>query len=582
MTADAHAPRSGEGPAASAPGPEAPLVPWEAPTSLAPAAASDAGGYAPPPPFTVGALLSDTFSRYGADFLRFLLVSIVTSALSWLGSFAGPMTSSPFGRPTGFVDVGGLLGLASFVVGIVGGATMFALAEGGRELPFGRAFRRGVERSGWYFLTSLLLGVAFVAVFLIALIPVGLFFFISRELALIPLLILFALFVWVGIRLSLALPAAVADNLNSIEALKLAWRVSKPSGVWLRILAASLLLGLLVAPAALGSLMLVFPAIFTGGGQLALLLVPAAAFSLFTPLASLLSFAAYRRLVPPLQPSGTAPPVAGPPSGAGAPPVAQSTSVEAELTPAVPWTTPSAETPPSLLEPAPSLLEPAPSSLESASPPLEPPPSRLEPAPGDQSVDPAAAAATTARPLPPAAAPPPATPAFKVPRLGTAGKAILALVLAFDVAGIVAIPYGVAAMADFVRDGFPGFPGFPGRPGSDFPGLPGANGEVASGQVAFGAEADLATCSIRFPLFLATASSDVEWIAALENRVTPQDEVFLRISRDGQDLETTLQNPGTYDCLGSEDGDAVDVPGIYTYEVLVNGSVRATGSLFVQ
>jgi hypothetical protein len=185
-------------------------------------------------------------------------------------------------------------------------------------------------------------------------------------------------------------------------------------------------------------------------------------------------------------------------------------------------------------------------------------------------------------PPPPPATATPAAQAFKVPRFGTAAKAILALVLVFDVAGIVAIPYGVAAMERFVREGFPGFPGFPGRPGSDFPGLPGANGAVAPGQVAFGAEADLATCSLRSPMFVATASSEIEWIAVLESQVTPQDEVFLRISRDGQELEITLQDPGTYDCLGSEDGDALVVPGIYTYEVVVNGSIGATGSLFVQ
>jgi hypothetical protein len=512
VTAEDDAPRSADDPAAgAAPQPDVPLVPWEASAPPPAAAESGAGGYPAPPPFTVGALLSDTFARYGADFLRFFLVSAVASALSLLGSFAGPMSSSPFGRPTGFVDVGGLLGLAGFVVGIVGGSTLFALAEGGRDVPFGRAFRRGVERSGWYFLTSLLLGVAFGAAAVVALIPVGLFFFIGRGLALIPVVILVALFVWAALRLSLALPGTVADNRNAIEALKLSWRVSRPSGVWLRLLGAGLLLGLLAAPAALGSLMLIFPALFSGGGQLVLLLVPALGFSLFTPLASLLPFAAYRRLVPPLQPS---------------------------------WTMPQDSTPP---------------VAATAMPAID-----AEPAP------------------PPPAAAAPVTQAFKVPPFGTAAKAILGLVLAFDVAGIVAIPYGVAAMERFVREGLPGFPGFPGRPGSNFPGLPGANGAVAPGQVAFGAEADLASCSLRSPMVVATASSEIKWIAVLESQVTPQDEVFLRISRDGQELEITLQDPGTYDCLGSEDGTALLVPGIYTYEVVVNGSIGATGSLFVQ
>ena len=152
--------------------PPAPLVAWETPATQLPARVSSAGGYAPPPAFTVGALLSDTFARYGADFLRFFVVSAAASALSWLGSFASPLGSNPFERPTGFVDIAGLLGLASFVVGIVGSSTMFALAEGGPTMPFGRALRRGIERAGWFFLTSLILGLAFVVVFALVVRPI--------------------------------------------------------------------------------------------------------------------------------------------------------------------------------------------------------------------------------------------------------------------------------------------------------------------------------------------------------------------------------------------------------------------------
>ena len=538
-----------------------PLVAWEAP-AVAPSYGSTDGTYAGgPPPFTVGALLSDTFARYGADLLRLFVVSAVASGLSWVGSFAAPMGSNPF-RPTGFVDVSGLLGILSFVAGIVGSSTMIALAEGGRAVGFGRAIRRGVERAGWVFLTSLLLVVAFVALLLLALIPIGLFLVISPVLVVVPMVVVFLGFVWVSARLVLALPANVADNLNSIEAVKLSWRVTKPTGVWLRTLGASILLGLMVAPAAFGAILLVFPAMFGGGGQLGLLLLPAVAFALFTPLSLLLSFSAYRRLVPPLQPSWTDAPAmpAAPTMDVGGPPSPGPVVDASDSTPAsTPASSPAMDAPPVASDTAQTV-------------PLVP------------WVDPAATATVaSAEPLPTAEQPPTAAaaaPPFRVPRLGTAGKALIALVLAFDVAGIIAIPYGIAQMEKFVRDGFPGFPGAPGTPG--FPGFPGDEGIVFPGQVAFGTNANLDSCTVESQLIFATTAARIEWIAALERTVTAQDEVFLRITRDGQVLETTLQDPGTYDCLGSVDPEPTLVEGVYTYDVVVNGTVSSTGSLFVQ
>ena len=166
-----------------------------------------------------------------------------------------------------------------------------------------------------------------------------------------------------------------------------------------------------------------------------------------------------------------------------------------------------------------------------------------------------------------------------MPALGTAGKALLALVIAFDVAGIAVIPYGFSQMQELVRNGFPGFPGGPGSP--TFPG-PGGEEFVETGQVAFGTGVDLESCSIDNPLFFVTASTRVEWIASLQTRVTPADEVFLRVSRNGTVLETTFQEPGSYSCLGSASPQPGLSEGIYTYEIVVNGSVDATGSLFVQ
>ena len=553
--------------APSEPQPQQPLVAWEPPGATSSATFAADGYLGGQPPFTVGALLSDTFARYGADVLRLFLVSAVGSGLSWVSSFAAPLGSNPFVQPTGFVDVSGLLGLLSFVAGFVGSSVMLALAEGGRSLGFVRAFRRGIERSGWLFLTSLLLGVAFIGLFLAALIPLGLFLVISPVLVIVPIIAVFLIFLWASMRLSLALPAVVADNRNSIEAVKLSWRATRPSGVWLRILGASLLLGLMATPAAFAAILLVFPAMFGGGGQLLLLLVPAVAFALFTPLSLLLSFSAHRRLVPPLRPSWADAPGADAP-GAGPAPAMDAPAIDAAAvtaSPPVEWVDPAAPASPAWTAASPE----APPTAAAAEPPA--------PAEAPAPAEPAAPAEAPAPADPPPVSSAPPAPAFRVPRLGTAGKAIIALVLAFDVAGVVAIPYGIAQMETLVRDGFPGFPGGPG-----FPGLPGGDGSVFPGEVAFGSDADLDTCTIDGQLFFATAGTSVEWVASPERTVTPQDEVFLRITRDGQELETTLQPSGTYDCLGGQAPGAGLTQGVYTYEIVVNGSVDATGSLIVQ
>jgi hypothetical protein len=545
----------------ASPPPGAPLVAWDAPASPPPApplvawapapaplTAAASGAYSGgPPPFTVGALLSDTFARYGADFPRLFLVSLVASGISWLSSFASlpAAGSNPFVRPAGFVDVSGILGLVSFVLGIVGGSTLFALAEGGRSIGLGRAIRRGVERAGWLFLTYLLLGLAFFVVFLIALIPIGLFAVMRSGLVIVPFLALFLIVIWVGLRVVLAMPATVADNLNSIEAIKLSWRVTKPTGVWARLIAAGLLLGLLFVPAAMGTVLLVFPAMFgtmlgTAGGTVPLglvLVIPALVFSIFTPLTTLLIFSAYRRLVPPLQPSWAAP--STPPSPAIDPAV---------LAPAPPPPTAA------FAEPAAQAAPPVPPASDA---PVEPP--RGVPVP----------------PVP-AASVSPGAPAFRAPKLGTAGKALLALAIAADIGGVLAIPYGVAEMVRVAQQ-FRGFPGL--TPGT---GLPGANGQVRRGQVVFAANVDLDSCTASFPLFVATPSTQVEWVAATQLPVTAQDEVFLRITRNGEELETTLQAPASYDCLGSEAPLTALQSGVYTYEVIVNGSISATGTLLVQ
>jgi hypothetical protein len=297
--------------------PPQPPVSWGPPPE--PMAMTGVGEYGGGrPPFTVGGLLADTFARYGADPVRLFLLTAVPGLLSFGLSFL----TNPFVNPQTAVRFGGLaglLGLLFAVVGIVAGAATFALLEGGPALPFSRALRRGIQRAGWMVLTAIVLALGFFLVFLVA----GLVFLVvsvaSRNIGVIFLLsvTLILVFGWLALRVGLALPANVVDNLNTIDALRVSWRVTRPAGVWLRILACGLLLGLLVVPASLGVFVLELPAMF---GQLPLLVLPSVLLlSALTPLTSTVTYSAYRRLVPPFWPPwvGLPTPVPGDSSGAG-------------------------------------------------------------------------------------------------------------------------------------------------------------------------------------------------------------------------------------------------------------------------
>jgi hypothetical protein len=293
-----------------------PPVSWGPPP--APVAMTGVGEYGGGrPPFTVGSLLADTFARYGADPIRLFLLTAVPGVLSYGVSFL----TNPLANPQAAFRFGGygvLLGLLIAVVGIVAGATTLALLEGGPGLPFSRALRRGIQRAGWMVLTAIVLGLVFLLVFLVA----GLIFLVgsvaARNFAL-TFVLFFALvlvLIWLGLRVSLALTANVVDNLNTIDALRVSWRVTRPAGVWLRILACGLLLGLLVVPASFGALALELPAMF---GQLSLLVIPATLLlSALTPLTSTLTYSAYRRLVPPFWPPWVGLPAPAPGDSSGA------------------------------------------------------------------------------------------------------------------------------------------------------------------------------------------------------------------------------------------------------------------------
>jgi hypothetical protein len=118
----------------------------------------------------------------------------------------------------------------------------------------------------------------------------------------------FVVFGWFAVRLGLAIPAVIVDNLTPVDAIKLAWRVTAPARVWLPVFGAGVLLGLLVIPISFGTVVLDFPAMF---GQV----TPFAAVSLvvgigLAPIGASFAYSAYRRLVPPFWPPWTRMPVA--------------------------------------------------------------------------------------------------------------------------------------------------------------------------------------------------------------------------------------------------------------------------------
>lgn len=277
-------------PTAAPPPPLVPPVGWTLPPQPQPF--TGPGHYeGGPPAFTLRALLSDTFARYGADPVRLFALSAAAVLLGYAGSILGnPFTSTP-----AVLGLGALLSLLGFVVSIVVGSSTFALLEGGRNAGLNQVLRRGIGRAGWFFLTTLLLGLGAGAVMLVAFIPAIILFLLNAGLAIVALLVVFVGLIWLFARFTLAFPANVVDDLNSIDAMKVSWRITRPAGVWLRIVAGTFLLGLLVAPASLGSVLLLFPGMF---GQPLLIIAAGLLIATLTPLTSLLLFSAYRRLVP--------------------------------------------------------------------------------------------------------------------------------------------------------------------------------------------------------------------------------------------------------------------------------------------
>ena len=521
-----------------------PPVAWAAPPTTPVPAPGIPQFDGDPPPFTVGALLSDTFARYGADPVRLFLISLGPAVLSYTIAFLAPATVlSPAAIGLSF-----LLSLLSVVVTFVGTAALYALAEGGRAISLAGALRRGLARSGWLFLTLLVTGLAGLLAILVVAIP-AIILIATRSLAALGAIVFFVGFLvlgWAALRVSLAVPAVVVGNLTTIEALSRSWKITRPAGVWLRIFASALVIGLLVSPAGIVAGLLIFTNLLPTP---ALLVLASFIVAFVTPVSTLVLYSAYRRLVPtpastPLgSPAGWTPPAAAPALDGAAPAVAWSAP------PPVPNVLTSA--------PAPDGPSPAPEAPLAPTVPWAPP-------------------ATTAGSD--AAAPPGRR--FVAPRMATSGMAILVLTLLLGIGGLASIPF---AIGSFFAGGLnlPGGGGFPGFPNaSGFPVFP-ASGNVARGTVAFGTSSSLAICTVEDQTTFAPTGGELVWMASLTRRVTFSDEVRLRITVDGTEVTNVVQDPAIYECLGTEEPETGIEPGVYVFDVLLNGRVDATGTLFV-
>lgn len=161
---------------------------------------------------------------------------------------------------------------------------------------------------------------------------------------------------------------------------------------------------------------------------------------------------------------------------------------------------------------------------------------------------------------------------FAAPRLGSGRKAIIVLAIVLGVTGIgtAAFLVGRFLAGDLTLPGLPGIPGFPG------------SGIVTPGTVAFGTSSDLSNCSVQGQTTSLPAGGQGVWIESFSRQTTFADEVRLRISVNATQRTDEVQDRGIFTCLGTEKLETDLTPGTYLFEVLLNGRVDASGSLFVR
>jgi hypothetical protein len=184
-----------------------------------------------------------------------------------------------------------------------------------------------------------------------------------------------------------------------------------------------------------------------------------------------------------------------------------------------------------------------------------------------RSDDPGAAATVASEPADLLAEPAP-VPAFDVPleptgpawmgmppALGLSGRVLALAVAATFVAGLAAFVWSGSQLRTVV-------------PATAVP----------PGEVQFGSESSLATCTIPHPATVFGRGAPVAWIARYSRPTTALDVVRLRVTRDGSVIIDEQERPQAAACLGTSKAETGVIPGTYEFTVTVNDEVRAIGS----
>ena len=89
----------------------------------------------------------------------------------------------------------------------------------------------------------------------------------------------------------------------------------------------------------------------------------------------------------------------------------------------------------------------------------------------------------------------------------------------------------------------------------------------------------LRSCEVHEQRSTFTALEGFAWIATLTTPATPDEKVELRVSEGGAVLGVVPEESGFFICLGPPGRDVGLPPGTYLIEIVVDGQVRAAGTV---
>ncbi|HJP89711.1 MAG TPA: hypothetical protein VJ850_11815 [Candidatus Limnocylindrales bacterium] len=164
----------------------------------------------------------------------------------------------------------------------------------------------------------------------------------------------------------------------------------------------------------------------------------------------------------------------------------------------------------------------------------------------------------------------PTTASFTEPVFGEGARRLLGVTLVLAAIGIVSFPTTWQRMWDRLGAFIP----------YTTPGASGA-GRMVPGAVVFGATSTPSLCAVATPKSTFSHTESFTWVAAVLPPVGPTDNVQLRATRDGVVLGVIDEPSGSFFCLYPSERESGFVPGTYLYEILVNGQVRASGTVTI-